>query len=76
MKEIDPLVSSFVHLKEKPREADALKTLQRVASLVKPLMRQRGWRVGALVEFFPPEANLLGEPLDIPARLVRRPDRV
>ncbi|KAI9886389.1 MAG: hypothetical protein M1823_001778 [Watsoniomyces obsoletus] len=60
MREIDPLITGFVHLKEKPREAEALKTLQRIASLVKPLMRQRGWRVGTLVEFYPPEPNLLG----------------
>lgn len=60
MREIDPLITSFIHLNEKPREAEALKTLQRVASLVKPLMRQRGWHVGTLAEFFPPEPNLLG----------------
>ncbi|KAI9843408.1 MAG: hypothetical protein M1837_006434 [Sclerophora amabilis] len=60
MREIDPLISSFTHLKEKTREAEALKSLQKVASLVKPIMRQRGWRVGNLTEFYPQERNLLG----------------
>ncbi len=61
MAEIDPLIHGFVHLKEKPREAEALRILQKIASLVKPLMRQRGWHVGTLSEFFPSERNLLGE---------------
>lgn len=61
MREIDPLIAGYVHLKDKPREAEALKTLQKIASLVKPLMRQRAWRVGTLTEFYPPEHNLLGE---------------
>lgn len=60
MREIDPLISSYSHLKEKAREAEALRTLQKIASLVKPIMRQRGWRVGILREFYPPERNLLG----------------
>ncbi|KAI9794175.1 MAG: hypothetical protein M1816_006100 [Peltula sp. TS41687] len=60
MREIDPLISNFGHLKDKAREAEALKTLQKIASLVKPIMRQRGWRVGTLREFYPPERNLLG----------------
>ncbi|KAI9796863.1 MAG: hypothetical protein M1833_005912 [Piccolia ochrophora] len=60
MREIDPLVSAFSHLKTKPREAEALKSLQKIASLVKPVMRQRGWRVGTLREFYPEERNLLG----------------
>ncbi|EGE79153.1 hypothetical protein RJ035_005542 [Blastomyces gilchristii] len=59
MREFDPLVSQFEHLKHKPREAEALMTLRKIASLVKPIMRQRGWRVGTLAEFYP-ERNLLG----------------
>ena len=61
MREIDPLISSFSHLKQKSREAEALKALQKIASLVKPIMRQRGWHVGTLAEFYPDERNLLGE---------------
>lgn len=34
--------------------------LRQVASLVKPIMRKRGWKVQVLAEFLPPEQNLLG----------------
>ncbi|KAI1105622.1 WLM-domain-containing protein [Jackrogersella minutella] len=60
MAEIDPLVLSFSHLANFPREKEALHTLQRVASLVKPIMRARGWKVGQLTEFYPDQPNLLG----------------
>ncbi|KAI9720408.1 MAG: hypothetical protein M1812_002914 [Candelaria pacifica] len=60
MREIDPVISAYEHLQEKPRQAEALKSLQKVASLVKPIMRQRGWKVGILTEFYPLENNLLG----------------
>ncbi|KAI4254662.1 MAG: hypothetical protein LQ352_002968 [Teloschistes flavicans] len=60
MQEHDPLVSEYQHEKSRPREAEALQALRKVASLVKPIMRQRGWRVGILTEFYPPEQNLLG----------------
>ncbi|KAI4182597.1 MAG: hypothetical protein L6R41_005885 [Letrouitia leprolyta] len=58
--EQDPLVLEYQHEKSRPREAEALQTLRKVASLVKPIMRQRSWRVGILTEFYPPEQNLLG----------------
>ena len=58
--EFEPLVGSFEHLTDKSRSAEALKTLQKIASLVKPIMRTRGWKVGALAEFYPDERNLLG----------------
>ncbi|KAL8738441.1 MAG: hypothetical protein Q9181_000755 [Wetmoreana brouardii] len=60
MHEHDPLVAEYQHEKSRPREAEALQALRKVASLVKPIMRQRGWRVGILTEFYPPEQNLLG----------------
>lgn len=60
MSEHDPLIREFEHEKFRPREAEALHTLRKVASLVKPIMRQRGWKVGILTEFWPPEKNLLG----------------
>ncbi|KAL8820265.1 MAG: hypothetical protein Q9191_007552, partial [Dirinaria sp. TL-2023a] len=60
MHEIDPLISSYSHETFRPRAPEALLTLRKVASLVKPLMRQRGWRIGTLSEFWPPEKNLLG----------------
>lgn len=59
--EFEPLISQYSHLKDKRRQDEALRTLQKVASLVKPIMRAHNWRVGTLAEFFPPESNLLGE---------------
>ncbi|KAJ5037463.1 uncharacterized protein L3040_007638 [Drepanopeziza brunnea f. sp. 'multigermtubi'] len=60
MVEIDALISQYSHLNKYEREKEALLTLRRVASLVKPLMRARNWRVGTLMEFFPEQQNLLG----------------
>lgn len=58
--ELEPLVNNYEHLSDKRRAADALQTLRKIASLVKPLMRQRNWRVGTLAEFYPPDNTLLG----------------
>ncbi|PGG96808.1 hypothetical protein AJ80_09780 [Polytolypa hystricis UAMH7299] len=60
MRELDALVTEYQHEKHRPRESEALATLRKVASLVKPIMRQRGWRVGTLCEFYPKQRNLLG----------------
>lgn len=60
MPEHDPLVLSYSHLKAFPREKDALHTLRKIASLVKPIMRARGWKVGELAEFYPDQQSLLG----------------
>jgi hypothetical protein len=60
MPEHDALVFSYVHLAQFPRANDALHTLKKIASLVKPIMRARGWKVGELAEFYPQQANLLG----------------
>ncbi|KAI0853510.1 WLM-domain-containing protein [Daldinia vernicosa] len=60
MREIDPLILSYSHLRGFTCEKVALHTLKKVASLVKPLMRARGWKVGQLVEFYPAEHNLQG----------------
>ncbi|KAK3341430.1 WLM domain-containing protein [Lasiosphaeria hispida] len=60
MPEHDALVLSFSHLKDFAREKEALHTLRKIASLVKPIMRARGWKVGELAEFFPDQHNLLG----------------
>jgi hypothetical protein len=59
-RDIDPLIFEFTHIKHLPREHEALHILKRIASLVKPLMRARGWTVGTLSEFYPDQANLLG----------------
>lgn len=53
-------VKSYTHLKDRPNADKALSMLQRVASLVKPIMRKHGWVLPVLSEFFPESPNLLG----------------
>ncbi|KAK1829852.1 WLM domain-containing protein [Podospora conica] len=60
MPELDALVRNYSHLKDFSRHQDALLTLKKIASVVKPIMRARGWKVGELAEFYPDQANLLG----------------
>lgn len=59
-RELDALVLSYTHLKTLPRQDDALRTLKKIASLVKPIMRARGWKVSQLSEFYPDQHDLLG----------------
>jgi hypothetical protein len=61
LSERDPLVGSYSHLREFPRSDDALLILRKVASMTKPIMRARGWKVLELAEFYPNEGNLLGK---------------
>lgn len=61
MAEHDPLVFSYVHLAKLPRADEALRSLKKIASLVKPIMRARGWKVKELAEFYPQQQNLLGK---------------
>ncbi|KAF1986135.1 WLM-domain-containing protein [Aulographum hederae CBS 113979] len=56
----DAQFGAYEHLLEMPRSPEALHILRKAASIVKPMMRKRGWRVGLLSEFLPPEGNLLG----------------
>ncbi|TVY18388.1 DNA-dependent metalloprotease WSS1 [Lachnellula arida] len=60
MAEINALVSEYSHLKKFSRGDEALQKLKKIASLVKPIMRARNWRVGVLTEFYPDTQNLLG----------------
>lgn len=60
MPEHDPLIGSYVHLAQFSRADEALRTLKRVASIVKPIMRVRNWKVKELAEFYPKEETLLG----------------
>ncbi|KAM0248246.1 hypothetical protein ACHAQJ_009535 [Trichoderma viride] len=60
MPEHDPLVISYSHLAQFRRADEALTILKKVASLVKPIMRSRGWTVKELAEFYPTQQNLLG----------------
>ncbi|EKM61412.1 uncharacterized protein PHACADRAFT_247978 [Phanerochaete carnosa HHB-10118-sp] len=52
-------VKSFTHLKDRPHADRALPMLQRVASLVKPIMRKHEWVLPVLSEFFPESPNLV-----------------
>jgi len=58
--EDDALIEQYSHENKRPREKEALHTLRKIASLVKPIMRARSWRVRTLAEFYPAEQNLLG----------------
>lgn len=59
-------IQSFSHLKDKPKADRALALLQKIASLVKPIMRKHGWTLPVLAEFFPDQTNLLGERATLP----------
>ncbi|KAK3669845.1 hypothetical protein LTR78_010303 [Recurvomyces mirabilis] len=59
-RETEALFNSYEHLQGLQRGDAALKMLRQVASLVKPIMRKRGWKVQILAEFLPAEQNLLG----------------
>ncbi|KAJ7654167.1 WLM domain-containing protein [Mycena rosella] len=55
----DSFVNSYTHLKGRPKEERALPMLQRIASLVKPIMRKHSWVLPVLAEFFPAQDNLI-----------------
>jgi DNA-dependent metalloprotease WSS1 len=57
----ETLVKSHTHLKDRPNADKALRMLQRVASLVKPIMKKHKWVLPVLSEFFPESPNLLGK---------------
>ena len=57
----DTFVKAFTHLKDRPKAEQALPMLQKVASLVKPIMQRHGWVLPVLSEFFPDEPNLVGK---------------
>lgn len=56
----DSYVDTFQHLQGHPHADKALLLLQKVASLVKPIMRSHGWHLPLLSEFFPENPGLLG----------------
>ena len=58
--EHDALFSSYEHLMDCPQPEEALHRLRKIASLVKPLMRKRSWKVKVLSEFLPENESLLG----------------
>lgn len=58
--EHDALFGSYEHLQDCPQPEEALLRLRKIASLVKPLMRKRSWKVRVLSEFLPDDQRLLG----------------
>lgn len=53
-------IKQLTQLKRRESSEEALTILNKVASLVKPIMKNHGFRVGTLCEFFPKDARLLG----------------
>ncbi|KAJ2776901.1 hypothetical protein H4R18_005428 [Coemansia javaensis] len=56
----DQLFGGIFALQRRPAADAALALLRRAAAQVRPIMQRRGWRVGALREFYPRAAGLLG----------------
>lgn len=56
----DALIFQYQHDTGRPRADEALHVLRKIGSVVKPIMRQRSWKVGTLAEFYPRQDNLLG----------------
>ncbi|KAF8316622.1 WLM-domain-containing protein [Clavulina sp. PMI_390] len=56
----DSYVNSFQNLPGRPHADKAIPLLQKIASLVKPIMRSHGWRLPLLSEFFPDNPALVG----------------
>lgn len=61
---MDPLIYDIQVERGLHRPDVAMNTLQRAASLVKPLMRAHNFKVGLLAEFLPTERSLLGKSTD------------
>ena len=59
-KNTNPLIGVVRGMKSSPDPARSTSTLCRIASQVRPIMEERGWKVGTLSEFHPTQANLLG----------------
>lgn len=72
LQEHDSLIQSYEHLVGVPKPEDALERLRKIASLVKPIMRKRGWHVNVLTEFLPEDPRLLGKRLPCMARVTPR----
>ncbi|KAI9218049.1 WLM domain-containing protein [Blastocladiella britannica] len=76
MSAANELIGEISALKRRPRHDDALAMLQRAATIVHPLMKARGWRIGVLREFFPTDPCLLGLNINrgMEVRVRLRPD--
>lgn len=67
---MDPLIYDIQVERGLSRPDVAMNTLQRAASLVKPLMRAHNFKVGLLAEFLPEEKGLLGKLIGVETRLM------
>ena len=56
----DILIYKIQHLTQFKNSDDGARTLERIANIMKPLLREHNWKVGMLAEFLPIEAGLLG----------------
>jgi hypothetical protein len=56
----NPFISAYAHLSSLERADEALKLLYQLASIAKPIMRKRNWKVGTLAEFLPDYHALQG----------------
>lgn len=54
------LIGTIQVLKKQPKCSEAQFLIEKVASMVKPIMKSHGFKVTTLCEFFPKNANLLG----------------
>ncbi|KAH0379333.1 putative zinc metallopeptidase, partial [Aureobasidium melanogenum] len=70
--EHDALFGSYEHLRDCPQPEEALLRLRKIASLVKPLMRKRSWKVRVLSEFLPDDERLLGLNINRTAKICVR----
>lgn len=50
----------YTHIQDYLRHEEALLHLRTIASLVKPIMRARGWKIGVLSELHPEKPEILG----------------
>lgn len=56
----DILIYRVQHLTQFKNSDIGAKTIERVANIMKPLLREHNWRVGMLSEFLPKDGGLLG----------------
>lgn len=47
-----PLIRSYVHLQDKPREQHALSMLRQIGNRVEPIMARRGYKITTLMELY------------------------
>ncbi|AGO13191.1 AaceriAFR042Cp [[Ashbya] aceris (nom. inval.)] len=71
-REVNPHIRELAVLQHKPGKERALNILQDIARRVSYLMREEGFRVGQLAEFYPQERRLLGLNVNQGAKILLR----